>query len=142
VLQQKLEVDARSQKQALAAAAKERHVLEAQISQLQQHCEDRDREARANALAAKQAQRKLEDVKGGAAKAAAGVHAKGLTKAAAVAAEAANLSRHVDDPQVHLMLCIIHDPLSTSNSSSSDSSGGYNTGDQVGQKQRASVTLR
>eukprot|EP00775_Hariotina_reticulata_P010629 gene10629-10787_t len=58
---EKLDVDARSQKQALAAAAKERHVLESQIHLLQQQCEDKEKEARASAMAAKQAQRRLEE---------------------------------------------------------------------------------
>jgi chromosome segregation ATPase len=124
VLQVKLRTDARTHKQALAAAARERHQLEQQLEQLQQQLEQlqqqldaKEKEARASALAAKQAQRKLEEVKGSAAKAVAGVNAR---VAEAVAAEAAR-HKQVEDARVHLMLCIIHDPDSSSSSSMSTS---------------------
>jgi hypothetical protein len=112
VLQLKLETDARTHKQALAAAARERQQLEQQLEQLHLQLEAKDKEARASALAAKQAQRKLEEVKGSAAKAVAGVNAR---VAEAVAAEAAR-HKQMEDARVHLMLCVIHDPDSSSSS--------------------------
>lgn len=115
VLQLKLETKAKLHKQALAAAAKEQHQLEEQVDELQRQVEQKDKDARTNALAAKQAQRKLEEKKGSAAKAVAGVQAK---VAEAVAAEAAK-HKQLEDARVHLMLCIIRDDANSSSSSSS-----------------------
>jgi hypothetical protein len=116
VLQVKLDTDARTHKQALAAAARERQQLEQQLEQLQQQLDAKDKEARANALAAKQAQRKLEEVKSSAAKAVAGVNAR---VAEAVAAEAAR-QQQMEDARVHLMLCILRDPGSSSSKNGAD----------------------
>lgn len=106
ILQQKLEADARSHKQALAAAAKERHQLEQQITELQQQLDAKDKESRANVLAAKKAERRLQDVKSSAAVAVAGV-ADAVAKA--VAEEKERHKRAVD-ASVHLMLCVLKEP--------------------------------
>jgi hypothetical protein len=77
-----------------------------QIQQLKEQLDAKDKEVRAQALAAKQAQRSLEDIKAAAAKTAADVNAR--VAEAVAAAEA----RHklATDAGLHLMLCIIRDP--------------------------------
>lgn len=107
ILQQKLESDTRSHKQALIAAAKERHQLEQQIQELQQQLDAKDKEARASTLAAKKAERRLHEVKVTAAEAVSGVNA---AVAKAVAAEQAR-QKQIEDASVHLMLCIIKEPI-------------------------------
>lgn len=77
-----------------------------QVQELQEQLESKDKEARAHALAAKQAQRKLEEVKSAAAKAVAGVNARVADAVAAVEARC----KQAEDARVHLMLCVLHEP--------------------------------
>ncbi|KAF8058892.1 CLC-D [Scenedesmus sp. PABB004] len=105
VLGAKLETDARSHRQALAAGARERGALEQQAAELAVQVEAKDREARAAVLAARHAQRALAEARGAAARAAAGADAR---VAAAVAEETAQ-HRAVADARVHLMLCVLTD---------------------------------
>jgi hypothetical protein len=75
----------------------------AQVHELQEQLESKDKEVRSQTLAAQQAQRKLEKFKAAAHKAVAGVDAR-LAEAAA-AAEAR--CKQLEAARVHLMLCII-----------------------------------
>jgi hypothetical protein len=78
-----------------------------QIQELQEQLEAKEKEARGHALTAKLAQRKLEETKATAAKAVAGINARVAEAVAAVEA------RHKTqaDARVHLMLCIIKEPV-------------------------------
>lgn len=67
----------------------------------------REKEARGHALTAKLAQRKLEEAKASAAKAVAGVNTR--VAEAVAAAEARHKAQ--EDARVHLMLCIIREPV-------------------------------
>lgn len=80
-----------------------------QVQELQQQLDSKDKEARAHALAAKQAQRKMEEAKATAAKAVAGVNARVAEAVASVEA----LHKQAEDARVHLMLCIIREPGSS-----------------------------
>ncbi len=109
ILDQKIESDARSHKQALAAAAKERAALSKDMAALKQQLDDKDKEARAQRLEAKHALRKLDELKKASAAnlaaAVAAVKEEGAVDVRRVKAEA--------DSGVHLMLCILREELKT-----------------------------
>lgn len=77
-----------------------------QLQQLGEQLDAKDKEVRAQTLAAKQAQRSLEETRSAAAKTAADVNAR---VAEAVAAAEAR-QKLATDAGLHLMLCIIRDP--------------------------------
>jgi hypothetical protein len=77
-----------------------------QIQQLREQLDVKDKEVRTQALAAKQAQRSLEETKAAAAKTAADVNAR-VAEAVAAAEVRQKLAA---DAGLHLMLCIIRDP--------------------------------
>lgn len=76
-----------------------------QIQELQEQLEAKEKEARGNALTAKLAQRKLEEVKASAAKAVAGVNTRVAEAVAAVEAR----HKQQEAARVHLMLCVIRE---------------------------------
>lgn len=78
-----------------------------QIQELQEQLEAREKEARGHTLTARLAQRKLEEAKASAAKAVAGVNARVTEAVAAVEAR----HKTQEDARVHLMLCIIREPV-------------------------------
>lgn len=78
-----------------------------QIQQLHELLAAKDKEARALALDAKQAQRKLADAKAAAARAMVGASTR--IAEAVQAAEARAKAAAGDNARVHLMLCILHD---------------------------------
>jgi hypothetical protein len=81
-----------------------RHV---QIQELQEQLETKEKEARSNALTAKLTRRKLEEVKASAAKAVAGVNARVAEAVAVVEAR----HKQQEAARVHLMLCVIREPV-------------------------------
>jgi hypothetical protein len=78
-----------------------------QIQELQEQLESKEKEARSNALTAKLARRKLEEVKASAAKAVAGVNARVAEAVAAVEAR----YQQQEAARVHLMLCVLREPV-------------------------------
>lgn len=81
-----------------------------QVHELQEQLRGKNKEARSHALTAKQAQRRLEEVKSSSAKAVAGVNARVAEAVAAVEAQ----HKEAADARVHLMLCVLHEPRESS----------------------------
>jgi hypothetical protein len=127
VLAAKLESDTRTHHNALAAAARERAALEEQLAVLESRLAERDRDARGQALAARTAQKRLEDARSAAARAIAASDAR----VAAAVSDAELRHKALQDAQVHLMLCVLHDDSGSAREDGGSRGGSGSSGDRA-----------